>query len=316
MPSLHESPSPSITPEPSARHWWRDRLGAVPDPEGSWRPGGSREPEHPGVRGEIHQLVLTSYGAELTAEFFRPVSVPSTGAVVVVPYYDTPPLFAEETGRTELTGRDPALSAHGLQLAEVGHAVLAVPWWFEQVAAEDPALSGARDLAERYGPVAAQHRREQPMTGLGRSIADVMLAVTALQESGLADGARVATFGHSLGGKLALHLAALDDRVEVAAVHEPGLGFAHPTWGDPWHLDGDIPKDRDQDELLALVAPRPFLLAGGGDCDGGHNLHLVREARKHWPDRQGLDVLLHDGGHALPRYVMAGIREWLRERTS
>lgn len=316
MPLHHEKSSPLTSVTSPTRRWWRDRLGAVPDPQGSWRPGGSRLPAHPGVRGEIHQLHLTSYGAELTAELLRPLSVPSTGVVVVVPFYETESLFAEATARTELTGRDPELGAHGLQLAEIGHTVLAVPWWFEQVAAEDPDAATELGLEDRYGAAAAQHRREQSITGLGRSIADAMLAVTALQESGLADGARLATFGHSLGGKLALHLAALDTRIEVAAAHEPGLGFAHSNWADAWYLDGDIPQDRDQDELLSLVAPRPFLLAGGGEADGEHNRDLFRAARRHWPQQQGLDLLLHDGGHALPGHVMAGIREWLRDRTS
>lgn len=299
----------------SDRAWWQDRLGAIPDPDGSWRPGVSRPPEHPGVRGEIHQLLLTSYGTELVAEFFRPTSVPSTGVVVVVPSYDTPGLFAEPTERTELTGQDPTLTAHGLQLAEVGHAVLAVPWWFEQVATEDPALSHAQGPAERYGPAAERHRREQSVTPLGRSVADVMLAVTALEGSGLADGDRLAAFGHALGGKLALHLAALDERIELAAAHEPGLGFASSNWTAPWYLDAALSDGRDQDELLGLVAPRPFLLAGGGDGDGAHNLELFRAARRRWPEEKGLELVLHDGGHPLPPYVMAGIETWLRMRS-
>ncbi|HLS72543.1 MAG TPA: hypothetical protein VK046_02145, partial [Actinomycetaceae bacterium] len=75
--------------------------------------------------------------------------------------------------------------------------------------------------------------------------------------------------------------------------------------------DGAVPEDRDQDELLGLIAPRPFLLAGGGDGDGVHNLELFRSARRRWPEEKGLDLLLHDGGHPLPRHVMAGVREWL-----
>lgn len=296
------------------RRWWQERLEAVPDPGGSWRPGGRRSPGHPGVRGEIHQLVIQSFGSELVSELLLPTMVPSTGIVVVLPFYDTAPLFAEPSARTELSGKDPAGSAFGLQLAQAGHAVLAVPWWFEQVAAADAATSDALGLEARYGPAAERHRREQPMTGLGRSIADLMLAVTALQESGLAPASRLASFGHSLGGKLSLHLAALDPRIEAGAAHEPGLGFAHSNWGDPWYLDGDIPGGRDQDELLGLVAPRPFLLAGGGDGDGVHNLDLFRSARRRWPEEQGLDLLLHDGGHPVPAHVMAGIAAWLRER--
>ena len=293
------------------RRWWREWLGAVPDPAGTWRIGAAREPLHPEVRGPIQQLVLSSYGSELVCEFHRPEGVPPTGITVIAPFYDTAPLFGEPSRRTRRAGRDPALGAYGLQLAQAGHAVLAVPWWFEQVSAADPSTAEARSLAERYGPAAERHRREQPMTGLGRSVGDLMLAVTALRDSGLAGEDRLAAFGHSLGGKLAMHLAALDTRLDAGAAHEPGLGFAHSNWADPWYLDGAVPEDRDQDELLGLIAPRPFLLAGGGDGDGVHNLELLRSARRRWPEEKGLELLLHDGGHPLPRHVMAGIREWL-----
>lgn len=298
----------------SAREWWRQRLGAVPDPGGSWRHAGRRALTHRGLDGQIEQLTIRSFGSELVCELLVPTAAAPPGIVVVVPFYDTPPLFAEPSPRTALNDRDPASSAFGLQLARAGHAVLAVPWWFEQVAAADPATAGARGLEERYGPAAAHHRREQSMTGLGRSIADLMLALTALEKSGLLPGARLAAFGHSLGGKLTLHLAALDSRIEAGAAHEPGLGFAHSNWSDPWYLDGDLPADRDQDDLLGLVAPRPFLLAGGGDGDGVHNLELFRSAARRWPDGQGPDLLLHDGGHPLPPHVMTAIGAWFSEK--
>lgn len=294
-----------------SRRWWRDWLGAEPDPGGSWRLGAVREPLHPEMRGPIQQIALSSYGSELICEFHRPTGVPPSGVVVVVPFYDTPPLFGEPSERTRRAGRDPALGAYALRLAEVGHAVLAVPWWFEQVCAADPTTTHADSLEGRYGPAAGRHRREQPMTGLGRSTGDLMLAVTALQDSGLAGDDHLAVFGHSLGGKLSMHLAALDTRLDAGVAHEPGLGLAHSNWTDPWYLDGALPDGRDHDELLGLVAPRSFLLAGGGDGDGMHNLELFRSARSRWPEETGLDLLLHDGGHPLPGHVMAGIREWL-----
>lgn len=296
------------------RHWWQDWLGAVADPDGRWRLGDMREPVHPGVRGQVRQLLIDSYGSSLTCEFYQSDAAGSSGVVVVVPFYDTPALFGEPTERTRRSGHDPVREAHGLQLAEAGHAVLAVPWWFEQVSAHDPATAQAETLADRYGPAAERHRREQSMSPLGRSIGDLRLAITALQESGLAAGMRIAAFGHSLGAKLTLHLAALDERIEIAAAHEGGLGLAHSNWADPWYLDGAVPEGRDHDELLALVAPRPFLLAGGGDGDGVHNLDLFHRAATGWPEEDGPDLLLHDGGHPLPQHVMAAIREWIRDQ--
>src|SRR5699024_2788848 len=105
------------------------------------------------------------------------------------PFYDTPSVFGEPTDRTRLAGRDPAAGAHGLRLAETGHAVLAVPWRFEQVAAADPATAAARGLQERSGPAAERHRRERPTAAPGRSRGDLPLAGTALEDSGLAPGA-------------------------------------------------------------------------------------------------------------------------------
>lgn len=303
-----------MAPAQAERDWWQKRLGAYPDAEGSWRHVGQRALTHHGVNGRIDQLAIRSFGSELVCELLVPTAAAPTGIVVVVPFYDTPPLFGEPSPRTALHNRDPADSAFGLRLVEAGHAALAVPWWFEHVAAADPATASARDLAERYGPAAARHHRERTMTGLGRSVADLMLAVTALEESGLAPGARLSAFGHSLGGKLALHLTALDPRIEAGAAHEPGLGFAHSNWADPWYLDGDIPPQRDQDDLLGLVAPRPFLLAGGGDGDGVHSLELFRSAARRWPDGQGPDLLLHDGGHPLPPHVMTAIGAWFSEK--
>lgn len=305
------TPVGAETDAEQTRRWWRGWLGAAPDPAGTWEFGAAREPQHPGMCGPIQQLVLSSYGSDLVCEFHRPASVSPTGVTVVSPFYDTAPLFGEHSERTRRSDRDPALGAYGLRLAEAGHAVLAVPWWFEQVSAADPATAGADTLEERYGAAAERHRREQPMTALGRCIGDLMLAVTALQESGLAAGDRLAVFGHSLGGKLTMHLAALDTRLDAGAAHEPGLGFAHSNWSAPWYQDGELPAGRDQDELLGLVAPRPFLFAGGGESDGAHNLELYRAARSRWPEEAGLDLLLHDDGHALPRHVMAWIREWL-----
>src|SRR5699024_12079833 len=166
------------------RRWWREWLGAGPDPAGTWRIGAACEPLHPEVRGPIQQLVLSSYGSELVCEFHRPEGVPPTGITVIAPFYDTAPLFGGASERTRRAGRDPALGAYGLRLAQAGHAVLAAPWWFEQVSAADPGTAEARSLAARYGPAAQRHRPEQPMTGRGRSIGDLMLAVTALQGCG------------------------------------------------------------------------------------------------------------------------------------
>lgn len=296
------------------RRWWREWLRTAPDPEGCWRLGPVRRHTAAGPAGTVQELTVASFGDELTAELFRPDG--ATGAVVVVPFYETSTVLGSPAPRTRHSGRSAWSQAHGLHLARRGLSVLAVPWWFEQVAAGDPRTAEARDLAERYAPAAARHARTLPGTALGRSVADLMLTVTAALEEGLARLGALGAFGHSLGGKLALHLAALDPRVDAAAAHEPGLGLAHSNWDAPWYLGTHLPPDRDQDELLALVAPRAFLLAGGGSSDGAHNRHLAERAATRWPDPADLVVLHHGGGHPLPEHVTAAVAGWLDERLS
>ncbi len=291
------------------RRWWQDHLGARPDPHGQWH-----LTDHPGyagfeVPGRFRTLSLRSYGSTLDAEFFRPDHA-SPGAVVIVPFYDAPSVFGRPSPRTERTGRVPRHPL-GTGLARAGLSVLAVPWWFEARATQHPEAARATDLAGRYGPPARDHAERLPMTALGRSVGDLMLAVRAVLAEGLAEQGRLGVFGHSLGGKLSLHLGALDPQVDAVASHEPGLGFAYSNWSDPWYLGEHVPADRDQDELAALVAPRPLLLAGGGDSDGEHNRHLLDGVSPAWPEGTGPEVLLHNNGHPMPGHVLAACASWL-----
>lgn len=292
------------------REWWVRHLGARPDPAGSWvlrdHPGHSIE-----TPGRFRQLDLHTYGAVLEAVLFEPDERVGT---VVVPFYDTASVFGEHSPRTRLTGRLPQAPL-GPALARAGLSVLAVPWWFEQEALAAP-TRGSEDLAGRYGPAATKHAVSLPMTALGRSVGDLMLAVRALLDAGLAERGSIATFGHSLGGKLALHLGALDEHVDVVACHEAGIGFRHSNWDAPWYLGNDIPAGRDQDELVGLVAPRPLLVAGGGDADGEHNRHLLDEVSDCWPEDEGPQVLFHDHGHQPPQHVVDACASWLRDQLS
>lgn len=299
------------------RSWWFDALGAQPDRNGSWTVAGQRQAPASAPAGwYLQDFWLHSYGERITATALRPAQSSEPCAAVVVPFYDVESVLASPVdlpvglaspGRPAWRGG----RGYAAALARRGLAVLAVPWWFEQRAASEPATAAETELAARYGPPAEEHARRWRGTGLGRSVADLLLAVDALAAQPWVDPARLGAFGHSLGGKLALHLAALDERIRAAVAHEPGLGFAYSNWADPWYLGGRVPVDRDQDELLGLVAPRVFLLAGGGASDGAHNRHLVERAQAAWPGGVGLDALYHGGGHPLPDRVLGAIAGWL-----
>jgi dienelactone hydrolase len=286
------------------RAWWIDLLGAGRRAGGTWQLGAPR----PGPLGSTwHDLRLRAFD-DLTAVLLLP-DTPRPVPVVVVPFYDTASLLGLPSPLYPPGGRGPERD-YARRLVAHGLGALAVPWWAETAVPDD----GPTDLEGRYGPPAAAHLARHPgVTGLGRSVADLRLAVDALVEVPGVDGERIGAFGHSLGGKLAMVLAAVDPRVRAAAVHEPGLGFAHSNWSDPWYLGDRVPRDRDLDDLLALVAPRPFLYGGGGASDGAHNAGLARSARQHWPGH-GFDVLTHDGGHPLPDHVFAACATWMAHR--
>ncbi len=291
--------------EAALRAWWRTWLGAVPDPEGTFAVD-APVPDGSGVRRRT--VRLNSYGSVLEAALVSP-DVPGRLPVVVVPFYEVATVLGERTERTR-GWSDARLRScsYGRHLVDRGFAVLAVPWWFELVAGP---VGETASLHERYGPPAARHQASLPMTGLGRGVADLLLAVDALVSVPWIDPARIGALGHSLGAKLVLHLAALDVRIRAAVAHEAGLGFAHSNWSDPWYLGSHLPTGRDQDQLLRLVARRSFLLAGGGASDGRHNEELVDRAREACGDAAGLHTLYHDNGHAPPDHVLAACYTWL-----
>ena len=85
------------------------------------------------------------------------------------------------------------------------------------------------------------------------------------------DPDRLGAIGHSLGGKEALFLAAFDDRIRAAVSSEGGIGIGYSNWDAPWYHGEDVHRPGfplDHAQVLALVAPRSFLLVGGDSADG------------------------------------------------
>jgi dienelactone hydrolase len=107
------------------------------------------------------------------------------------------------------------------------------------------------------------------------------------------DAKRIGIVGHSYGGKWAMFAACLYDRFACAAVSDPGIVFdetrSNVNYWEPWYLGHEpgksprkagIPSEsnprtgpykrmveegRDLHELIALMAGRPFFVAGGSE---------------------------------------------------
>jgi len=129
----------------------------------------------------------------------------------------------------------------------------------------------------------------QPLSFLGYIASNCRLALTKLRE---VDPKRIGVVGHSYGGKWAMFAACLDENFACAVFSDPGIVFdeARPNvnYWEPWYLGKDVTLTRkpgvltessprtgayrdlvaanhDLHEILALMAPRPFLVSGGSE---------------------------------------------------
>ena len=129
----------------------------------------------------------------------------------------------------------------------------------------------------------------QPLSFLACVAAHCCNALASLPE---VDPKRIGIVGHSYGGKWAMFAACLYDRFACGVWSDPGIVFdetrPNVNYWEPWYLGADRTHERkpgvptpenprtgaykelleqghDLHELLALMAPRPFLVSGGSE---------------------------------------------------
>jgi dienelactone hydrolase len=163
-----------------------------------------------------------------------------------------------------------------------------------------------------------QFRQRHPRArGMAKMLFDGQVALDILAARSDVDASRIGCIGHSLGAKEALYLAAFDPRVTAVVSSEGGIGMTMSNWDADWYL-GDVLHQsgfvREHHELLALAAPRPFLLVGGDSADGAASWPWIAAALPVYrlygsPPRLGL--LNHKRGHAVPADVEPRLLEWL-----
>lgn len=159
--------------------------------------------------------------------------------------------------------------------------------------------------------------RHPKAKGMAKMLFDAQVAVDILAAQPQVDVQRLCCVGHSLGAKEVLYLAAFDERIRATVSSEGGIGTKFSNWDAPWYLGGSIknPEFRhEHHELLALAAPRPFLLVGGDSADGAASWPFIAAATPVYrlfgePARLGL--LNHGQGHKVPADVEGKFYEWL-----
>ncbi|MGE3808718.1 MAG: dienelactone hydrolase family protein [Gemmataceae bacterium] len=191
-------------------------------------------------------------------------------------------------------GSKPEL-ALALQLTRRGYVTLSP----ECFIIKDPkgwALGQAKALAER----------RPGWTGMAKMTFDASRCIDFLETVPQVDKDRIGCIGFSLGAKEVLYAVAFEPRYRVGVFNEGGIGLRMSNWTDPWYLTEEMKKHiprQEHHQVLALIAPRPFLIQGGDSADGDLSWTFVKAALPVYEllgagDRLGLHN--HKGKHSYP----------------
>lgn len=291
---------------PTLRAKWRKFLGPMPDPRPTVKLDVLKTEE---VGRIVRKLVRYEGEPDVMVEGYllQPADPGETSkSPGVVALHQTTKASIDEIAGVS----GPPDMQIGLKLAERGFVVFCPRCFLWQDAVS-------------YDEAVAQHRRRHPESlGMAKMLYDAMRGVDVLVSLPNVDARRIGAVGHSLGAKEALYLAAFDERIKAAVASEGGIGFRSTNWDAPWYLGPAIRDEAfglNHHQLLALIAPRPFLVLAGekgpGSADGDRSWPLLEAALPAWrlygePTRLGL--LNHGRGHSLKSEEFEMLAQWLK----
>ena len=280
---------------------WLDYLGGLPAEKAPlaarWLDAGDDFPTY--TRRKVAYAI--EEGVETDAVLFLPKHPPGKVPGVVVFHPTLATHYAQVAGY-DTTRPDIMM---GPQLAERGFAVLC------------PRCFIFGDGADYAAHVSRMKERHPTWRGMTRMTWDGIRALDYLASLDAVDASRLGVIGHSLGAKEVLYVAAFDPRVKAAVFSEGWIGRLMSNWDAVWYL-GEKPdaSPREHHELLALVAPRAFLLLAGAGKDGADNETSARyldAVRPLFPAHDSLGWLLHGAGHAYPPEARRAAESFLVE---
>jgi dienelactone hydrolase len=284
------------------RRWWLDFLGPMPERPA---PPAWKVIEEDRIDGLVRARIEYDVEPGVRTEAYlirpeQPPRMPDRPGVVVL-HSTVNHSILQPAG----LGPDPE-KAFGLKLARQGMVTLS-PRNF---------LWPTNDRIDAKAETARFHDLHPRTKGMARMLHDAQVALDLLASLPDVDPGRLGCVGHSLGAKEALYLAALDERVRVAVSSEGGIGLRFSNWDAEWYLGAAINDPsfaREHHELLALVAPRAFLLIGGDSADGDRGWPFIEAALPVYrlfdgPARVG--QLNHKQGHKVPPEAERAIEEW------
>ena len=209
--------------------------------------------------------------------------------------------------------------AFGPALARRGIAVLAP----DSICFEDRRTnrSGTEphedDVAQHYNEMCYRLLRGEPL--IQKVLQDSAQGISLLHTHPQIDNQRIGVMGHSYGGNTALFHAALDERIQFACSSGAVCTYEHRIAQQTGiEMSGVIPRFVDLfdiPDLVACIAPRPFLIVSATDDrysqDAGRVIQLAEEkcAAARVPTQ--ITHKRYNGEHALTEERFVAIVEWL-----
>jgi dienelactone hydrolase len=285
---------------------WREFLGPIPEHRPHPKPIIQEREALPGFT-RLHIQYDVEPGVPMDGYLLEPMRAPGDKAKRpgVIVFHPTTPFQAK--GVAGLAVEYPEDKHQGVQLVRRGYVV-----WCPRnfINTQD------RNWMTNTLQVLATHTN---WTGMTRMLLDAVVAMDFLERWPGVDRHRIGCLGHSLGAKEVLYAMAFDKRYKVGVSSEGGIGIELSNWDAPWYLGPRIKQPSrtlEHHQLLALVAPRPFLLIGGGSADGDPSMPFISAAR-HVYDLLGakdhLQFLDHGKGHAYPPEARSATEAFLAE---
>lgn len=167
-----------------------------------------------------------------------------------------------------LEGEEEPERQQAVQLVEQGYIVVVPRCFLWSDLPEGFLQPGENSYAAR---VRQMRERHPSWKGITRMTWDGIRALDLAETLPLVDPNRIGIFGHSLGAKEVLYVAAFDGRPQCVVSSEGGIGLQQSNWEAVWYLGPGIRDPefaRENHELLALIAPRPVLILAGGEGKG------------------------------------------------
>ncbi|MFN0020995.1 MAG: dienelactone hydrolase family protein [Pirellulaceae bacterium] len=283
------------------RKWWLEFLGPMPAERKAAPKLKVLEEDRP--EGVIRQLVEYEVEPGILTQAYLLKPARQEGKVLgVVAFHST----VDESILQPAGVKGVPEKAFGLRFARQGRVVFCPRNYLWP----DNTHIAAKEEAEKF------QKRMPKSKGMAKMLYDALVAVDILASLPEVDAERIGAVGHSLGAKETLYLAAFDERVKVTVSSEGGIGTKFSNWDALWYLGDSIKGPaftHEHHELLALAAPRPFLLIGGDSADGDRGWPFIEQTLKVcqlYGNPLPVGQYNHKKGHAVPPESEQRIEEW------